>query len=163
MRLLAGAAHAGRRVIDLAVIGLHVCDEFRQRFCRHAGIDHQHVRHERHAGDRGEVLLEVNHELTEKKIDELRGRGVKEVKVIYTDNLTYGAFVRETLVQDKVFSPEEALIEIYKRMRPGDPPTIEAARQLRGTSTAQVDGAANCLVVSGPSAPPSSALVLSRD
>ena len=40
---------------------------------------------------------------------------------------------------------------------------IEGARQLRGTSTSQVDGAANCLVVSGPSAPPSSALVLSRD
>jgi acetyl-CoA acetyltransferase len=40
---------------------------------------------------------------------------------------------------------------------------IEAARQLRGTSTSQVDGAAHCLVVSGPSAPPSSALVLSRD
>jgi acetyl-CoA acetyltransferase len=40
---------------------------------------------------------------------------------------------------------------------------IEGARQLRGTSTSQVDGAAHCLVVSGPSAPPSSALVLSRD
>ncbi|HZP31326.1 MAG TPA: hypothetical protein VFC99_20410 [Acidimicrobiia bacterium] len=40
---------------------------------------------------------------------------------------------------------------------------IEAARQLRGTSTSQVDGAEHCLVVSGPSAPPSSALVLSRD
>ncbi len=78
----------------------------------------------------GEVLLEVNHELTEKRIEELRGRGIKEIKVIYTDNLTYGPFVRETLVQDKVSSPEEALIEIYKRMRPGDPPTIEAAKQL---------------------------------
>jgi DNA-directed RNA polymerase subunit beta len=78
----------------------------------------------------GEVLLEVNHELTEKKIEELRARGIKEIKVIYTDNLTYGPFVRETLVQDKVSSPEEALIEIYKRMRPGDPPTIEAAKQL---------------------------------
>ena len=78
----------------------------------------------------GEVLLEVNQELTEAKIEELRGKGVKEVKVIFTDNLTYGPFVRETLLLDKVSSPEEALIEIYKRMRPGDPPTIEAARQL---------------------------------
>ncbi|MEN9723697.1 MAG: hypothetical protein RJB38_1683 [Pseudomonadota bacterium] len=78
----------------------------------------------------GEVLLEVNHELTEKKIAELRERGIREIKVIYTDNLTYGSFVRDTLVQDKVGSPEEALIEIYKRMRPGDPPTIEAAKQL---------------------------------
>jgi DNA-directed RNA polymerase subunit beta len=78
----------------------------------------------------GEVLLEVNHDLTEKRIADLRARGVKEVKVIYTDNLTNGPFVRETLVNDKINSPEEALIEIYKRMRPGDPPTIEAARQL---------------------------------
>jgi DNA-directed RNA polymerase subunit beta len=78
----------------------------------------------------GEVLLECNQELTEGKIEELRGKGIKEVKVIYTDNLTYGAFVRETLTIDKVSNPEEALIEIYKRMRPGDPPTIEAAKQL---------------------------------
>jgi DNA-directed RNA polymerase subunit beta len=78
----------------------------------------------------GEVLLECNQELSETKIEELKVKGVKEVKVIYTDNLTYGAFVRETLLLDKVSSPEEALIEIYKRMRPGDPPTIEAARQL---------------------------------
>jgi acetyl-CoA acetyltransferase len=40
---------------------------------------------------------------------------------------------------------------------------IEGVRQLRGTSTSQVEGAGHCLVVSGPSAPPSSALVLSRD
>ncbi|MCM2277064.1 MAG: DNA-directed RNA polymerase subunit beta [Oligoflexia bacterium] len=78
----------------------------------------------------GEVLLECNQELSEAKIQDLREKGVKEIKVIYTDNLSYGAFVRETLILDKVSSPEEALIEIYKRMRPGDPPTIEAAKQL---------------------------------
>jgi DNA-directed RNA polymerase subunit beta len=78
----------------------------------------------------GEVLLECNQELTEQKIEELRGHGIKEVKVIFTDNLTHGPFVRETLLVDKISSPEEALIEIYKRMRPGDPPTIEAAKQL---------------------------------
>ncbi|MGK5084793.1 DNA-directed RNA polymerase subunit beta [Bdellovibrionota bacterium FG-1] len=78
----------------------------------------------------GEVLLECNQELSEVKIEELKAKGVKEVKVIFTDNLTYGAFIRDTLTLDKVSSPEEALIEIYKRMRPGDPPTIEAAKQL---------------------------------
>lgn len=78
----------------------------------------------------GEVLLECNQELSESKITELTQKGVKEVKVIFTDNLTYGPFIRETLLLDKISSPEEALIEIYKRMRPGDPPTIEAARQL---------------------------------
>jgi DNA-directed RNA polymerase subunit beta len=78
----------------------------------------------------GEVLLECNSDLTEVKIEELKAKGVKEVKVIFTDNLTYGSFVRDTLTLDKISSPEEALIEIYKRMRPGDPPTIEAAKQL---------------------------------
>ena len=78
----------------------------------------------------GEVLLETNHELSDDKLKELVARGVKEVKVIFTDNLTHGPFVRDTLLLDKISSPEEALIEIYKRMRPGDPPTIEAAKQL---------------------------------
>jgi DNA-directed RNA polymerase subunit beta len=78
----------------------------------------------------GEVLLECNQELSESKIEDLRAKGIKEAKVIFTDNLSYGPFLRETLTLDKVSSPEEALIEIYKRMRPGDPPTIEAARQL---------------------------------
>ncbi|OFZ19238.1 MAG: DNA-directed RNA polymerase subunit beta [Bdellovibrionales bacterium GWB1_55_8] len=78
----------------------------------------------------GEVLLECNQEVSDDKIKELRVKGIKEIPVIYTDNLTYGPFVRETLLADKVSSPEESLIEIYKRMRPGDPPTIEAAKQL---------------------------------
>jgi len=78
----------------------------------------------------GEVLLECNQELSEPKIEELRAKGIKDLRVIYTDNLTYGGFVRETLTLDKIGAPEEALIEIYKRMRPGDPPTIEAAKLL---------------------------------
>ena len=78
----------------------------------------------------GEVLLECNAELTDVKIAELREKGVREIKVIFTDNLTHGSFVRDTLTLDKVGSPEEALIEIFKRMRPGDPPTVETAKQL---------------------------------
>ena len=78
----------------------------------------------------GEVILEANAELTPEKIEQLVERGLSEVSVIFTDNLTYGAFIRETLVADKCNSPEEALIEIYKRLRPGDPPTVEAAKLL---------------------------------
>jgi len=78
----------------------------------------------------GEVLLETNGELSEGKIKDLKAKGVKQVKVIYTDSLVYGSFVRDTLAIDKVSTPEEALIEIYKRMRPGDPPTIEASKLL---------------------------------
>ncbi len=78
----------------------------------------------------GEVLLETNQELTDSKVVELRKKGIKYINLIYTDNLTFGPFVRDTLAIDKVTNPDESLIEIYKRMRPGDPPTIEAAKQL---------------------------------
>jgi len=78
----------------------------------------------------GEVLLECNQELSEAKLAEIKSHGLKEVKVIFTDNLSYGSFIRDTLVLDKINTQEEALVEIYKRMRPGDPPTVEGARTL---------------------------------
>ena len=78
----------------------------------------------------GEVLFEANEDITEPKLKDAMARKIKELKVIYTDNLTYGPFIRETLLVDKINTPEEALIDIYKRMRPGDPPTIDASKVL---------------------------------
>jgi DNA-directed RNA polymerase subunit beta len=78
----------------------------------------------------GEVLFESNEDITETKLKDLVARKVKEIKVIYTDNLNYGSFVRDTLLIDKINTPEEALIDIYKRMRPGDPPTLDASKVL---------------------------------
>src|SRR5690606_24253199 len=78
----------------------------------------------------GEVILEVNEEVTEEKVEELRNRGIREFKVLFIDNLNVGPFLRNTLMLDKVQTPEEALQEIYKRMRPGDPPTEETAANL---------------------------------
>ena len=78
----------------------------------------------------GEVIFEPNEEITDIKLKDVLTRKVKEIKVIYTDNLTYGPFIRETLLVDKINTPDEALIDIYKRMRPGDPPTLDAAKVL---------------------------------
>ena len=78
----------------------------------------------------GEVIMEVNNELSEAKVKDLYARGITKVKVIFTDNLSYGPFIRDTLLADRVSNPEEALIEVYKRLRPGDPPTVEASKQL---------------------------------
>ena len=78
----------------------------------------------------GEVIFEPNEEITDAKLKDLLARKIKEIKVIYTDNLTYGPFIRETLLVDKINTPEEALIDIYKRMRPGDPPTLDASKVL---------------------------------
>ncbi len=78
----------------------------------------------------GEVLLECNEELTDAKLDLLAERKVTEIKVLYTDRINVGTYLRDTLVQDKINSREEALIEIYRRLRPGDPPTLETAKTL---------------------------------
>jgi len=78
----------------------------------------------------GEVLLECNEEISQEKVDELLKRGVSEVKVLFIDNLNVGPFLRETLLMDKIDSPEQAIMEIYRRLRPGDPPTPETAANL---------------------------------
>ncbi|MBI4406016.1 MAG: DNA-directed RNA polymerase subunit beta, partial [Deltaproteobacteria bacterium] len=80
----------------------------------------------------GEVLLECNEEVTDAKLDLLREHKVSEFRVLYTDRINVGTYLRDTLVQDKIQTREEALIEIYRRLRPGDPPTLETAETLFG-------------------------------
>jgi DNA-directed RNA polymerase subunit beta len=75
----------------------------------------------------GEVLLECNQEITAELLERLRAAKIEEVEVLFIDDSHIGPSLRNTLLQDKISSPEEAIIEIYKRLRPGDPPTIETA------------------------------------
>jgi DNA-directed RNA polymerase subunit beta len=78
----------------------------------------------------GEVILECNEEVSQEKVDELFKRGIKEFKVLFIDNLNVGPYLRETLLMDKIDNPEQAIMEIYRRLRPGDPPTPETATNL---------------------------------
>ncbi len=78
----------------------------------------------------GEVLLEVNEEVTEAKVEELRKRNLSEFKVLFIDNLNVLPSLRDTLMQDKIATPDEAIMEIYRRLRPGDPPTPDTAGSL---------------------------------
>src|SRR5512144_1575706 len=78
----------------------------------------------------GEVILECNEEVSQEKVDELLKRGIKEFKVLFIDNLNVGPYLRETLMLDKIDTPEQAIMEIYRRLRPGDPPTPETAINL---------------------------------
>src|SRR5262245_34050567 len=78
----------------------------------------------------GEVILQSNEELTESKLDELREHNITAFKVLFIDNLNVGSYLRDTLIADKLQSPEEAIMEIYRRLRPGDPPTLETAQNL---------------------------------
>src|SRR5215468_4212178 len=78
----------------------------------------------------GEVLLQCNEELTEAKLDELREHGIGQFKILFIDNLNVGPYLRDTLIADKLQSPDEAIMEIYRRLRPGDPPTLDTAQTL---------------------------------
>ncbi|MCC6667843.1 MAG: DNA-directed RNA polymerase subunit beta [Polyangiaceae bacterium] len=78
----------------------------------------------------GEVLLECNEEVTEVTLERLREAGIEQFKVLFIDGLNVGPYLRDTLIADKVKTTEDAIMEIYRRLRPGDPPTLETAKQL---------------------------------
>lgn len=80
--------------------------------------------------DTGEVLLECNETLTIEKLEELRESGFNKIKVLFIDGLNVGPYLSDTLKQDKIATKEEAIFEIYRRMRPGEPPTLETAENL---------------------------------
>ena len=75
----------------------------------------------------GEVLVECNQELTAEHYDLIRECGITSIEVLFIDDLHVGPALRNTLLQDKISSSEEACLEIYRRLRPGDPPTPETA------------------------------------
>ncbi|HSE86060.1 MAG TPA: DNA-directed RNA polymerase subunit beta [Candidatus Binatia bacterium] len=74
-----------------------------------------------------EVLVECNHEITQEKLDLIRERGIHQIEVLFIDESNVGPYLRNTLQQDRIRSPQDAILEIYRRLRPGDPPTVESA------------------------------------
>jgi DNA-directed RNA polymerase subunit beta len=78
----------------------------------------------------GEVILESNESLTEEALSVIEKLKIKNLELLYIDNNNYLPSLRETLLQDKVASQDDALVEIYKKLRPGEPPTLNAAREL---------------------------------
>jgi DNA-directed RNA polymerase subunit beta len=78
----------------------------------------------------GEVIVECNEESTNRHLEELRNRGISEFPLLYLDPLITGTSLRDTLLADKTVTREEAIIDIYRRLRPGDPPTIDTATNL---------------------------------
>ena len=78
----------------------------------------------------GEVLVACNTEITEEVIEQFFEVGVKTFETIYTNDLDCGPFVSHTLRIDGTTSKLEAMVEIYRMMRPGEPPTKESAENL---------------------------------
>lgn len=78
----------------------------------------------------GEIFAEAGDEISEKLLKSLTEAGYSKLEVLDIDHINTGAYIRNTLKADKVESYEQALIEIYRVMRPGEPPTRETAEAL---------------------------------
>ncbi len=78
----------------------------------------------------GELLASANDELTKAIIDKLVAAGIKKIETLFVNDLDRGAFISNTLRIDSSSTRLEALVEIYRMMRPGEPPTKEAAENL---------------------------------
>jgi DNA-directed RNA polymerase subunit beta len=78
----------------------------------------------------GELIASANDELTKQIIEKLIAAGVKNIETLFVNDLDRGAFISNTLRIDSSTTKLEALVEIYRMMRPGEPPTKEAAENL---------------------------------
>ena len=78
----------------------------------------------------GEVLLEANKPLTAEMWTTIGEAGITEVDVCFPERDDVGIIISRTLEKDTIHTPKEALIEIYRKLRPGDPPTLETATAL---------------------------------
>jgi DNA-directed RNA polymerase beta subunit len=78
----------------------------------------------------GEIYVEAGDELTEAAIETLNAAGIAEIRTLAIDHINVGPYIRNTLAVDKNSAREEAIFDIYRVMRPGEPPTLESAETL---------------------------------
>jgi DNA-directed RNA polymerase subunit beta len=78
----------------------------------------------------GEVLVQTNAEITSTVLSQVMSRRVAPFKLLVMSAGKIDQAIYETLARDHFKNPDEALVEIYRRLRPGDPPTVESARSL---------------------------------
>ncbi len=78
----------------------------------------------------GEVVLESNNELTPAKLQEVAEAGIERFSIFFPERDDLGTILSQTLKKDVISKPVDALLEIYRKMRPGDPPTVQTAYRL---------------------------------
>ncbi len=78
----------------------------------------------------GEVLIEANHELTPNVVTRIAEAGLQNIEIFFPERDEAGNVISATLRKDAVKSQNDALLEIYRKLRPGDPPTLDTATQL---------------------------------
>ncbi len=120
----AGRRITARHVREMEQAGLrslNVSGEYLEgRLLAHAIVDE----------DSGEVVAPANEPLTQELLEKIRQAGVKSFRTLYTNELDHKPFISHTLNIDVTRSQLEAQVEIYRVMRPGEPPTKEAAENL---------------------------------
>ena len=87
----------------------------------------RYVAHDILDPDTGELLIPCNEVVTEEKLKLLRSHNVKELDLLYIDGVNVSPCLRNTLAVDKTDKPRDAIMEIYRKLRPGNPPTLEVA------------------------------------
>jgi len=122
-------AHSGRKITAHAIKAI-----------RAAGIDKIEVEAAELDGaltasdvvdtNTGEVIVEANAELTADRLHKVLSSGATNFEIFFPDRDDVGNIITNTLKRDSVHKPEEALIEIYRKLRPGDPPTLDTATAL---------------------------------
>jgi DNA-directed RNA polymerase subunit beta len=78
----------------------------------------------------GEVILEANNEINAVKLQEIVESGVQNFSIFFPESDDVGVVMSQTLKKDTITKPVDALLEIYRKMRPGDPPTVQTAYRL---------------------------------
>src|SRR5215217_114545 len=78
----------------------------------------------------GEIILEANNEITPAKLMEIIEAGITSFRVFFPERDDVGPVLSLTLKKDVITKPVDALLEIYRKMRPGDPPTVQTAYRL---------------------------------
>ncbi len=82
------------------------------------------------ADKNGDVVIPLNTEIEKEQLKNIFKSGIDEFKILFIDDLNVDAAFRNTLVNDKVTTKNEAVVEIFKRLRPGEPPTLEEANKV---------------------------------
>ena len=120
----AGRRITARHINQMTKAGLEtleVIDDY--AFGKHLGLDVVDT-------ETGEVVANANDEVTGELLDTLRQHGVESFETLYTNDVDRGPYMSRTLSTDPAQSQLDAQVEIYRMMRPGEPPTKEAAQAL---------------------------------
>jgi DNA-directed RNA polymerase subunit beta len=122
-------AHSGRKITPSILKGLRAA-KLREVEIENSELDGAITAADVVDTSTGEIFLEANQELTADKLQKMAAAGIASVEVFFPERDDVGNIITNTLRRDSVRKPEEALIEIYRKLRPGDPPTLDTATAL---------------------------------